>query len=81
MNATLTEVLERAAGLDKPDTGLRYLDRHERETWVSYPDLVERTACVAGGLSALGVQRGDTVAIVMPTVPEFTDVFFGVMRL
>ena len=81
MDTTLTKVLARAAALDKPDTGLRYLDRRERETWVSFPDLAARAARVAGGLAAMGVGRGDTVAIVMPTVPEFTDVFFGVIHL
>ena len=81
MDATLNQVLARAAELDRPGTGLRYLDRRERETWVSFPQLAERAARVAGGLSALGVNRGDTVAIVMPTVPEFTDVFFGVVHL
>jgi fatty-acyl-CoA synthase len=81
MDATLTQVLARAAALNKPETGLRYLDRRERETWVSFPDLASRAAKVAGGLLTMGVQRGDTVAIVMPTVPEFTDVFFGVIHL
>ena len=46
-----------------------------------FPDLANRAARVAGGLAALGVKHGDTVAIVMPTVPEFTDVFFGVLHL
>ena len=81
MDATLNQVLARAAELNRPDTGLRYLDRRERETWVSFPDLANRAARVAGGLAALGVKHGDTVAIVMPTVPEFTDVFFGVLHL
>ena len=67
MDATLNQVLARAAELNRPDTGLRYLDRRERETWVSFPDLANRAARVAGGLAALGVKHGDTVAIVMPT--------------
>ena len=37
MDATLNQVLARAAELNRPDTGLRYLDRRERETWVSFP--------------------------------------------
>ncbi len=81
MQTTLPRILARAAELDKPDTGLRYLDRRERPTWIDFPELSARAARVAGGLQALGVVRGDTVAIVMPTVPEFTDVLFGVMHL
>jgi len=78
---TLFTALKRAAALDKPGTGLCYLDRHERETWRSYPELAERAACIAGGLKAAGVSAGDTVAIVLPTTPSFTDVFFGVIHL
>jgi fatty-acyl-CoA synthase len=82
MNAlTLFSALERAAALNREGTGFRYLDRHERETMRSFPDLAQRAARIAGGLKAAGVGPGDTVAIILPTTPAFTDVFFAATHL
>lgn len=60
-----------------PHLGLRYLDRHEVETRVDWPEVVARAARFAGGLRALGVRPGDAVALVLPTEPGFFDAFFG----
>ena len=79
--STLFSALERAANLDRAQTGLRILDRHERETWRSFPELATRSAAIAGGLAAAGVRAGDTVAIILPTTAAFTDVFFGAIHL
>jgi fatty-acyl-CoA synthase len=74
---TLFRALDRAATLDKPGAGYRFLDRKEQETWRSFPNVAERAARIAGGLWRRGVRPGDTVAIVLPTSPDFTDVFFA----
>ena len=77
MDATLHSLLMRAADQNESNTGYRYLDRRERETVRTYPELADRAARIASGLRRRGVQAGDTVAIVLPTTPDFTDVFFA----
>ncbi|MDP2309197.1 MAG: AMP-binding protein [Pseudomonadota bacterium] len=57
--------------------GLRFLDRHERETRVDWADVYTRARHAAGGLAARGIRPGDTVGIVLPTGPAFFDAFFG----
>lgn len=77
MEATLHSLLEHAAATASAHKGYRYLDRRERETFRSFADLADRARRIAAGLSRRGVGRGDTVAIVLPTTPDFTDVFFA----
>ena len=36
----------------------------------TYQQLCQETACLAGALQSLGVQRGDTVVIYMPMIPQ-----------
>ena len=72
---TLVDLLTRAARF--PDVGVRVLDRQERERWVAWPEMLQRARDVAGGLQAIGVRRGDLVALVFPTEPDFLDAFFG----
>jgi long-subunit acyl-CoA synthetase (AMP-forming) len=47
-------------------------------TWAAYGAAVER---VAGGLAALGVERGDTVALMLRNRPEFNVVDAAAMHL
>jgi acyl-CoA synthetase (AMP-forming)/AMP-acid ligase II len=72
---TLADLLRRAA--DSTDAGLRFLDRRERETWLSWRDVHARAMATCGRLQALGTRPGDRVALVYPTSPEFFDAFFG----
>src|SRR4051794_19763958 len=44
---------------------------------LTYGDLWERAARVAGGLRALGVQRGDRAAILLPNGVEWVLAFWG----
>ena len=76
MSDTLVSQLGRAAA-SGPARGLFFLDRQERETPVLWPEIQARAAAVAGGLRALGIRPGDTVAVVCPTGPAFFDAFFG----
>ena len=48
---------------------------------VSWRDLLQRVERCAGGLLALGVDSGDTIALVLPNQPEFVVAFFAAMRL
>ena len=74
---TLNQALERAARYS--DCGLRVLDRREREEWLSWPDLLERSSRLAGGLRVEGVERGETVGLFYPTGVEFFVAFFGTL--
>jgi long-chain acyl-CoA synthetase len=47
---------------------------------LSYRELDEASAQVAGLLAARGVGPGDPIAIMLPNVPEFAVVYFGVLR-
>lgn len=76
MTDTLNDLLMIAA---EARGGLRFLDRHEAETFHRWPALAERAATAAGGLRALGVQRGDRVALVFPTGEEFVVALFAVL--
>jgi long-chain acyl-CoA synthetase len=48
---------------------------------VTYGELLERARRVAGGLEQLGVRRGDRVALLLPTCPEFHVVDIGALLL
>jgi long-chain acyl-CoA synthetase len=47
---------------------------------LTYTDLDARSARVAGLLAERGIQPGDRVAVMLPNVPEFATVYFGVLR-
>jgi long-chain acyl-CoA synthetase len=46
---------------------------------VTYAQLHARAAAVAGALRANGIQPGDRVAIILPNVPAFPVVFWGIL--
>ncbi|MBB6629822.1 AMP-binding protein [Nocardioides sp. KIGAM211] len=51
------------------------------ETALSYADLDLASRRVAGLLAVRGVGVGDRVALVLPDVPEFTALYYGILRL
>jgi 2-furoate---CoA ligase len=46
-------------------------------TRLTYAELCERAACIAGGLAARGVNRGDRVACVLANDPETVELYWG----
>lgn len=48
---------------------------------ITYQELDQSASRVANGLKALGIQKGDRVAIMLPNIPEFAYSFFGVQKL
>src|SRR5438270_5545008 len=75
---TLTEALRRTAA-DHPDlVAVRTPDDSVSLTW---SELLARVDAVAGGLAKLGVDRGDTVAIMLGNRPEFHVVDLAVAML
>ena len=77
---TVAHALHRAADLGSVNDGIRFLDRHEKElsNWAS---LLERAQMAAGFLHSKGVKQKDTVALVLPTCPEFIDAWLGCQLL
>jgi fatty-acyl-CoA synthase len=48
---------------------------------VSFADLDRGSERIAGGLQRIGVARGDRVAVWLPNIPEWMEVFLGCARL
>ncbi len=71
----LADNLIRSAELG-PDRPAVRLD----DTIVTYRDLRDQSAQVAGLLRDHGVQPGDRVAIMLPNQPEFAVIYYAVMR-
>jgi acetyl-CoA synthetase len=64
---------------DKPAMVWESFDGSQRElTWGDLQDLANQAAHT---LTACGVERGDRVAVVLPSTPEAAAVFFGVWKL
>jgi acyl-coenzyme A synthetase/AMP-(fatty) acid ligase len=51
------------------------------KTVLSNVDIDRRARAVAGGLKALGVQKGDIVGVMVSNIPEIPELMNGVMRL
>jgi 1-acyl-sn-glycerol-3-phosphate acyltransferase len=51
----------------------------DKELNITYGELWGRANAVAHGLRAQGIERGDTVALMLRTEPGFFDAFFGVL--
>ena len=75
-HATLLEMLDAAA---QSEHGLVFVDRKERDYKVSFVRIREQALSVAADLVRRGVNKGDRVALVLPTCPEFVECFFGVL--
>ena len=58
--------------------GITFVDLHEQESTLGWPEVRARARRVAGALAGLGIGRGDRVALVLATGPAFLDAFFGV---
>jgi long-subunit acyl-CoA synthetase (AMP-forming) len=65
---TLCEAFQATAALDPDAIALRNADGTVELTWRTYAERVRR---IAAGLAALGVGRGDTVALMMSNRVEF----------
>jgi long-subunit acyl-CoA synthetase (AMP-forming) len=65
---TLCESFQATARRAPDEVALRSADSGAALTWAEY---AKRVRAIAGGLSALGVGRGDTVALMLVNCPEF----------
>jgi long-chain acyl-CoA synthetase len=75
---TVTEALRRTAANHPEIVAVRTPDDSVSMTWA---ELLVRVDALAGGLAKLGVERGDTVAIMLGNRPEFHVVDLAVAML
>ena len=75
MAETLLDHLASARGAG----GVRLVDRDEHEERLTWVEIRERASAAAGGLAALGIERGDRIALVFPTGEQFLVSFFAVL--
>lgn len=73
---TLNEMLAAAAD---SNTDLTFVNRREEDHPVPMAHIHEAAQSIAADLVDRGVRKGDRVAIVLPTCPEFVQCFFGVL--
>jgi long-chain acyl-CoA synthetase len=74
-NITLPDLLEETAAKWRSETSLIYFGAK-----ISYEQLNDQINRMAAGLQALGVRKGDRVALLMPNCPQFVISFFGALR-
>ena len=77
MDSTLGAKFFRAAELDAGGVDF-WRSRSQVESW-HYDRLVGDALLVAGALQEHGLRKGDRVAIILPTHPDFYRAFFGVI--
>ena len=75
---TLIEVLRKHTEVDPDRVQAHVLEGSSGED-VSYGKLLTTASNVAAGLVSGGLRRNETVAIMLPTSPQFFYAFFGVM--
>lgn len=76
--ATLPELFQQTVRAHPDQVALRDSEGVTELTWRQYADRVQR---IARGLARLGVQRGDTVALMLTNCPEFHLVDTAVLHL
>ena len=77
--ATLVEVLEWHVRAHPDRVHIVYVG-DGAETHISYRDLHRQVEVVAAGLQRQGLEPRQTVAIMLPTSPEYFHTYFGILR-
>ena len=72
---TLPQLLEQTAAKSPEATALIYFGAR-----ISYGQLQDHANRLAAGLQALGVKKGDRVALMMANCPQFVISYFGALR-
>lgn len=75
MNFNLATILRQSSS-NHPHKPLCHLGEHT----FSYAQVDEISGRIAGGLRAVGVGRGDKVAVQLPNVPHFLFAYFGILK-
>ena len=72
---TLPQLLEQTTAKSAGHTALIYFGAR-----ISYGQVQDHVDRLAAGLQAMGVKKGDRVALLMPNCPQFVISYFGAMR-
>jgi len=75
---TLVEALAWHAERQPEDSHIIFLGE-AGEVRISYGQLYAQATAIAGGLQAEGLEPGQTVAIMLPTMPEYFTSYFGIL--
>ncbi len=75
---TWTEVLRGHAEVEPDRVHIHLLEDNSGQD-ITYGQLLEMASSMATGLTAAGLRRDETVAIMLPTCADFFYAFFGVM--
>ncbi|WP_018599729.1 fatty acyl-AMP ligase [Mycobacterium sp. 155] len=73
---TLPAALAAAA---RTDLSLFFVNTREEDQEVPKARIYERALSISADLMKRGVRKGDRVALVLPTCPEFVESFFGIL--
>ena len=73
---TLNDMLAAAA---QTGVNLVFVNRKEQDLQVPMARIREQALSIAADLRSRGVRKGDRVALVLPTCPDFVECFFGVL--
>jgi long-chain acyl-CoA synthetase len=71
----LHEILEKTAKEYPEKAAIAYFEGE-----ITYAELDSLSNRFAGGLAALGVKKGDRVAIFLPNIPQFVIAYYGVLK-
>jgi long-chain acyl-CoA synthetase len=71
----LYEILEKTAKENPEKAAIVYFKRA-----ITYGEFDSLSSKFAGALAALGVKKGDRVAIFLPNIPQFVIVYYGVLK-
>jgi len=71
----LHEILEKTAKEHPEKVAIAYFERE-----LTYAELDSLSDQFAGALAALGVKKGDRVAIFLPNIPQFVITYYGVLK-
>ncbi|SEK10885.1 AMP-binding protein [Paraburkholderia diazotrophica] len=77
--STLCDALQWHTAHDGGRAHLILIDDSFNETRITYSDLRREALEIAGGLRATGIERGDTVALMLPTSREYFVCFLGIL--
>jgi fatty-acyl-CoA synthase len=76
--ATLGQLLDETVARCPDTEAIVYADRDYRETWREFSDTIDR---VAKGLMAMGVQKGEKVAVWATNVPHWVTLQYATARI
>src|SRR4030042_7010438 len=71
----LHEILEKTAKEHPEKAAIAYFERE-----ITYAELDSLSDQFAGALAALGVLKGDRVAVFLPNIPQFVIAYYGVLK-